>query len=460
MTEETLKKELDDINKSLQIGEDEEIDDYELRKKPLLARMKEVTALLRPLINIRKAKEVISAENEAIILKKQQKKEEVMKEATKIKEKTELTLLNFEKQAEIILNRYKDPESIIDLYIVPEARTVQTKLELALILQKLENQKSTLINLINKRKALDKKTMEENKGKGITDYDRIASLYDVRALKKFLFDEQMEVDSDDDKMQFLESSDDDMPRITDITLPDGTSDVKIEPYMSYISRLRARAVSGNEQIVIKIDQLMHRINQMERMQVQLQEIYEHQKLTIEHKYGSMLKKATETLEEYKWEIEDMKRILNRGSMMIDSGAKESKLELEIQNLTDNMKNQLVAFNKIQTTLKTAQEKLKKHKEKKEKNEEKLKKEKKKIKEKQEKLLEEKEAEAQELVAAAEIKYKNLINLERAKWDEEKFELKTTLVKPLMEKTNLLESEKLKAENALKMLQKKQAISEE
>jgi hypothetical protein len=517
MSEDSLRKEFEDLKASLIFDseDDDEFEEFFTIKKPLIEkRMNEIMKLLRPFINAKAAKEALELQEAIERKKKREKKERALEDARIIKEKTELLLSEYEEQAKNILTKYVDPETMINTYILPDPRSDVITLELALILQKLENQKNNLINLIKKRKKLDEETLLNTGGKGITDFDRISSLYDVKQLKQFLFDEQFTFDSDDDDAHGgFESSDDDMPRITEVTLPDGTADIKIENYMTYISRLRARSVSGNESVVINIENLMRRIGDMERLQSRLKQTYDEKMALIKSKYGNLLTKATQTLEEYKWEIADMKKILSRGTMMLDSGAKESKIEEQLKNLTEAMKDQIEALDELQVKYKEAKEKISKQKEKKkerereiemkereieeEREQERKREWKKKEKEVEEQLEKEREAEASKLlekrkregiereqqekfkkdikslkkemeekaalqevlIKAAEIKYKNLMNLEKARWDEEKFELKTTLVQPLMEKVNLLESAKLRAENNLKLLQEKQAISE-
>jgi hypothetical protein len=361
---------------------------------------------------------------------------------------------------------------LFELYNISTVETPEALTQMAELLSKIEDNKITVEKLIARRKRLDKQILEKTGNRGITEYTAITSLYDVKKIKKYLRSEALEYDSDETgTVSPGDSSDEDMPKVTQVVSKSGDPDTRVEPFMSYISRLRKRATDGNEKLYINFQKLEMKIQEMVEVQKTLQKEYSLHKQLFDKKYTEPLKETKAIIAEYHDELEKVKKFLSRGTLMIDDGTKRQNQSNELMKLKQDLEDKIKEFDKLKNSLNSVEKKLKEEKEKhektKEKKEEKLKKVKEKTKTKIKDLEEEIKSKLQEdfdkkeadLTNEIEVKFKNATNIKEAQWDEEKRDIRDALVRPLMQRTLELEMDKITLEAKYDKVCNKQLANE-
>jgi len=214
-------------------------------------------------------------------------------------------------------------------------------LQLASLLDKIEKNKITLGRLIKRRKKLDAEILEKTGGKGITEYERIVDLYDVKKLNRFLKSESLTFDSDEEgDVSEGDSSDEDMPKITTTTDSEGIPDVKIENFVNYISRLRKRAVEGNEKLVINFKNLEQKYKDMLVVQQELKTEYLLRKELFDQKYTEPLQQTKAIIREYSEELATVKRFMSKGQLLVDEGKTRQVQDKELTSMKETLEAQM------------------------------------------------------------------------------------------------------------------------
>jgi len=195
--------------------------------------------------------------------------------------------------------------------------------------------------LIKRRKKLDAEILEKTGGKGITEYERIVDLYDVKKLNRFLKSESLTFDSDEEgDVSEGDSSDEDMPKITTTTDSEGIPDVKIENFVNYISRLRKRAVEGNEKLVINFKNLEQKYKDMLVVQQELKTEYLLRKELFDQKYTEPLQQTKAIIREYSEELATVKRFMSKGQLLVDEGKTRQVQDKELTSMKETLEAQM------------------------------------------------------------------------------------------------------------------------
>jgi len=462
---EDLKKELEQIQSKKheytpgmdikKLGEERNKDiERQLALYEKITEIESTETLKRDIIN--KEKDILEKEEQL----RKEKATKIIEEAENAVKESEKRMQEYQKRSAQMfkdLKFHQHYNKLFELYDVPTIETPSALTQMAEILRKIEDNKLTVEKLIQRRKRLDKQILEKTGNKGITEYTAITSLYDINKIKKYLKSEALEYDSDETgTVSPGDSSDEDLPKVTTIQTDEGDTDVKVESFMAYISRLRGRATHGNEKLYVNFGKLEIKLGEMVEVQKTLQTQYMLHKQMFDQKYTEPLKETKKIIKEYYDELEKVKNFLSKGNLMIDAGVKRENQSTELTRLRQQLEDNIKEFDKVKKTLNDVEKKLKdekeKHKktiEKKEKKEEKVLKlkEKQKIEKTKNENLEEEirknleeefKSRESELVNDTTIKFKNSMALMEAKWDEEKRDIRDALVTPLIQANRKLE----------------------
>jgi len=103
-----------------------------------------------------------------------------------------------------------------------------------------------------------------------------------------------------------------MPRSRNVADPEGVMDVEIEKPIAYISRLRKAAANGNVRLVSQIHNIERKIDQLVKVQQELEDTYSRRIKPIKLEFDSYIAKIRRDIGLAKQERDEIKNIVSTG----------------------------------------------------------------------------------------------------------------------------------------------------